>query len=596
MPTSLKIGAHRETKPEEIAAAFNEHFSCIADTILNEANIQRDNLNSQVYLNNVLHFINSCSPNTDVPSLYIQPMTENFLSLQITKLPEHKAKGYDSINVKLLKIAKPHILQPLLYIYNTSITSGSFPDQWKIAKITPVYKSGQKDNVDNYRPISVLSPLSKILESYMSINLRDHLTKYNLLSEFQYGSRPNHSCETLLINLTDKWLEAMDNGNLTGLLLIDFRKAFDIINHKILIDKLSCYGINGTVLQWFISYLSDRKQRVFIGAASSDSLPVVSGVPQGSCLGPLLFLIYVNEIPSINTFCNTHLYVDDTTLHHSSSSVYDLNTILQQSADVLSSWSKANQMVIHPKKSKAMILGSSRKLVGTDESLNILIDGERVKQSNCEKLLGVHIDSSLSWNDHVFKTVKQFNSKLEVLRKAKPLLSLKNTLTLYNSITKPTIEYCCSVWGNCSVDLLQNLTLAQKRAARLLLGSSRHSRSFDLFQKLNFTPICDVIRIRLLDLTYKALNGQTTPAISSLLVKPSHRYQTRSKNNLTLVLPSAKTNAGRRRFSSIATLIWNSLPDEMHQIDSHALFMNRCNSYYREKLIIENEIKTDRLY
>lgn len=379
-------------------------------------------------------------------------MTEHYLSLQLAKLPDNKAKGLDSINVKLLKITKPHILQPLLYIYNLSITSGSFPDHWKIAKITPVYKSGQKDNVDNYRPISVLSQLSKILERYMSDNLRDHLIKYSLLSEFQYGSRPSHSCETLLVHLTDKWLGSMDNGNLTGLLLIDFRKAFDIINHKILIDKLTLYGIHGTVLQWFTSYLSDRKQRVSIGAVSSDFLPVVSGVPQGSCLGPLLFLIYVNEIPSINPSCSTHLYVDDTTLHHSSSSLYELNTTLQQNADALTSWAKSNQMVIHPKKSKALIVGSSKKWIGTEKSLNIYIDGVKVKQSACEKLLGVHIDSSLSWTEHAFKTIKKFNSKLELLRKTKTLLSLKNILILYNSIAKPTLEYCCSVWGNCSAE------------------------------------------------------------------------------------------------------------------------------------------------
>ena len=221
---------------------------------------------------------------------------------------------------------------------------------------------------------------------------------------------------------------------------------------------------------------------------------MLNGVPQGSCLGPLLFLLYVNDIPLGNSSTATHLYVDDTTLHYSSPSVTELNINLQRGANASSFLANSNKMVIHQQKSKIMILGSQRKLEGTEEYLNVKISGKTVEQSHCEKVLGVYLNSSLKWSDHVFKCIKNFNSKLELIRRAKPYLSPNHMLLLYNSIAKPTIEYCCSVWGNCSSELLQQVLLAQKRAARLLLNADTSCRSLELYQKLKICPFSDIVR------------------------------------------------------------------------------------------------------
>ena len=231
---------------------FNLHFSSIADTVFAEAGIQHQDQNhhSEEILDTVNCFVHQLAP-TGVPPVPIPPVPEDFLSQQIEGLSTNKAKGIDSPNVKLLKMARPMIKASLLYIHSSSISLGIFPHQWKVAKVTPVHKFGPKENINNYRPISVLSSLSKILERCVSTHLLDHLCRDNLLSECQYGSRPYHSCETLLLSLTDKWLESMDNGNLTGLLLIDFRKAFDLINHEILIKKLALYGVEGMYYSGF---------------------------------------------------------------------------------------------------------------------------------------------------------------------------------------------------------------------------------------------------------------------------------------------------------------------------------------------------------
>ena len=188
----------------------------------------------------------------------------------------------------------------------------------------------------------------------------------------------------------------------------------------------------------------------------------------------------------------------------------------------------SNKMLIHPQKSKIMILGSQRKLEGTEEYLNVKISGKTVEQSHCEKVLGVYLDSSLTWSDHVFKCIiiKKFNSKLELIRRAKPYLSPNHTLLLYNSTAKPTIEYCCSVWGNCSSELLQQVLPAQKRAARILLNADTSCRSLELFQKLKICPFSDIVRQRILNLTFKSLNDLLSDSMANLFKRPSHRYTT----------------------------------------------------------------------
>ena len=356
------------------------------------------------------------------------------------------------------------------------------------------------------------------------------------------------------------------------------------------------YGLKDSILQIFKSYLTERKQLVSIGRATSDLLPVHTGVPQGSSLGPLLFILFINDIPLVNKECNSYIYVDDTTLVKSGTSINTVRSHLQTGADNLSNWASENRMAIHPNKTKVMLIGSRQKLSTINEPLNVSICGTTISQTTCEKLLGVHMDDSLTWNTHISHVIKKYNNKLELVKRAKPYLTPKLLLLLYNSIAKPTLEYCCSVWGNCSTDALGRVTSAQKRAARILLNADYTIPSITLFKEINFIPIHDTIRHRILLQTFKCIYDISPPCLSTLMEKPTHHHSTRAIANNNVHIPKARSNAGKRRFSFMASTLWNSFPNEAKKISSQPSFNKYCKSYFSQKLVSSTKLNSIRLY
>ncbi len=256
-------------------------------------------------------------------------------------MDKNKSTGFDNLNVMLLKLASPIVCDSLAYICNLSLLTSTFPSKWKVAKVTPIFKAGDKDDVNNYRPISVLPVISKIIERNVHNQLYDFFTTNNLLNQCQSGFRKHHSTATTLLDVTDHILNNMNNGMITGALFIDLKKAFDTVNHKLLLQKLQSYGINGCTLHWFSSYLCKRTQAVSINSTFSDVKNIDIGVPQGSILGPLLFIIYVNTLPDcIN--CKCVMYADDTTLLFTASDHDTLQKNMNESLSKIGRWFENN--------------------------------------------------------------------------------------------------------------------------------------------------------------------------------------------------------------------------------------------------------------
>ena len=238
-----------------------------------------------------------------------------------------------------------------------------------------IKKQGSKTDIDNHRPISVLPVISDILEKHVCKHFIDFFTNHDLLYKCQSGFRANHSCETILIKITDEWLEAMDKGLFTGVVMIDLRKAFDVVDHKLLLKKLQVYGLNTNSLKWFQSYLSGRYQKVCVDGKLSEPLGIHSGVPQGSILGPALFLLFINDLPLVLKN-NIGIYADDSTLYASAPTLAEVEEKIRPDIDAVSMWAKENKMKMHPAKTKYSIISTRQKIVNSaKQSLDLSVDG-----------------------------------------------------------------------------------------------------------------------------------------------------------------------------------------------------------------------------
>ena len=267
-----------------------------------------------------------------------------------------------------MKIFVPYITDSIVKLGNVSIAEGQFPDSWKIARVIPLFKKGSDADVNNYRPISILPVVSKIIEKHIALSFHAFLNNNNLLHQRQSGFRYNHSCQTALTLMTEEWLEAMNNGELTGVLMVDLCKAFDLVDHSLLLQKLEIYRCTTNALNWFTSYLFNRSQKVDIDGILSDPLENKSGVPQGSVLGPLFFILFINDIFLNPALENMSLFADDATDHHTSKIIQNISSKLQIKATSVNQWCEINRIKMSIEKTKIMPIGSRQKLNQMSES------------------------------------------------------------------------------------------------------------------------------------------------------------------------------------------------------------------------------------
>lgn len=541
--------------PEETANTFNEFFTNVF------RNYDTETANTSVNLTKLDSFVNeklSHGNNFQIPLV-----STDFVFEQLICLDAMKATGVDELNAKYLKLAAPIISVHVSKIINLSIEHGIYPDVFKKAKVTPIHKKGQKDDKNNYRPISILSVLSKVIERHVSNSLCNYLQDNNLIHDQQSGFRKQHSCQTALTKLVDDWLYAIDNGDIVGTVLLDLTKAFDLVNHDILLSKLSMYKFNSNSLSWFKSYLNNRSQQVAVGCQLSDSLPIQSGVPQGSVLGPLLFIIYINDLPLHTKYCSTDMFADDTTLTMTGKISSDLSTHINTDLDLVQQWCDSNKMVINPAKSKAMFITSKGKQHRAVPETSILIGESEIHTSTQEKLLGVITDSTLSWQFQIDSVIKKCNSLLFLLSRLKQYLSIHVRIMFYNAYILPHLDYCCTIWGNCNSEYLDRVTKFQKRAARLILDKDYDTPSEELFSMLNWMTFRDRIQYQKAILVYKILNNLAPSYLSNLFLHTcdTHSLNLRSVATDLLHIPKPNTELYRKSFAYSGSKIWNSLPE-----------------------------------
>ena len=535
-----------------IANSFNNYFNSAASSLVN---------NSTQSFNDPLSYLESC-----VHSLFLSPVSSDEVSKIILDM-KNKKSNQSSCPDHILKRIN-HLVSPTLSkLINSSFQSGTFPNCLKHAIITPVFKSGNKKEVSNYRPISVLSTYSKILEKCMLNRICSFLNRFNLITKNQYGFIKGCSTEDAVSQLTEFLYKNLNSKFYSIAIFIDFRKAFDTIDHQILFKKLESYGIRGAALSWFQSYLDQRKHSVKIGEKISDSKVLEIGLPQGSLLAPTLFLLFINDLPKFSKKALSILYADDTTLCFSGSNFTELIRQCNQELEKFSMWTAANKLFINTSKTNYMII-TNRPI--NNPLSNLLINGNSIDRQASVKFLGIIIDEKLNFHNHIQHLCDKTAKNTGILNKMKHCVPTKLLNNLYYSLIYPYLIYCTPIWGGTFTSVLEPLRKIQKRAVRIVNKKPYLYHSNPLFLSSNFLKIDEIYKFKVscnLFLNSDHSNFERT-----------HNFNTRNRN---LLLPNfQRLTTTQRSLTFAAPNIWNQLPDSLKDSPSFPIFKRNLKKYF----------------
>jgi hypothetical protein len=543
--THFKVNDEVVTNKKFIADLFNKFFVNIGP-----------NLSKEIPVCNTdpLEFIN----NTNIGrSIYLRE-TNNDEVEKIIKEQKSNSAGYDEITAQLLKNTYNLYLTPLVHLVNLSLNQGIFPSELKVARILPLYKSGDARLVKNYRPISILPIFSKLFERIIHDRLLEFIEKYDILNNSQFGFRKKHSTTTALIVLVDKILNGFNNGEVTLGIYLDFSKAFDTINHSILLKKLSKYGIRGIALNLLDSYLSNRRQFVSFNGCQSNSLSISCGVPQGSILGPLLFILYINDITKVSNILYPILYADDSNFFVQGSNLANMVSILNDEMIKVVNWINANQLSLNINKTLYMIFKTKKRKVAI--AGDVKINNVSIQRVYDTKFLGVILDCHLLWDKHITYIRSKISKSIGIISKVKKVLGLNTLVTLYYAFVYPYLNYAVELWGSSSQQNLQTIFKVQKKIIRIICKVPYCTHSAPLFSDLKILNIFRIYEYHVSILMFKVTKGLCPQLIKEMFENDiDHMYHTRQESKYRL--PLYRLSVCQKGFRYKGTSIWNVVTD-----------------------------------
>ena len=483
---------------KEIADAFNDYFIGIG---AQDTETSQGNSHYSDYLGN--------KPNCN---LQFHPITNCDVAEIIGNLKPKTSTGIDTISSKLLRQTKDSITESLTIIVNQMLKTGTFPELLKISKVIPLYKKGDNSSLSNYRPIALLPSISKIFEKAILTQLTEYLENNSIIHPHQYGFRKFHSTEYAALHLTDYINYEMDRGKTPTNLYLDFSKAFDTLVHSILLHKCKHYGIDGLAYKLIESYLGNRKQYVEFNAERSDIKSIKNGVPQGSILGPLLFLIYINDLPNASHVFDCLMYADDTTLFCCLEDIKSINKqdVINEQLQRIHNWLTANGLKLNTTKSKYIMFRKQNKNIPL---FNIHINNVNIESVQNFNFLGLHLSSDMTWNFHINEVSKKISRNIGILKKLQLIVPNNILLTIYNTLILPHINYCLLSWGSKPDKIFQ----LQKRAVRAISGANSKSHTEPLFKFYNILKVDDIFTYKLLTFYWKAKQAQLPKYLSKFL-------------------------------------------------------------------------------
>lgn len=578
--TVLDVNGEKCHDKKDVADHFNHFFTHVASDLVNQLPKQEFNsydVDSPVFKNQY----KSVVPD----SFQLQEINEEFVLNEIHSLDISKSTGLDGIPGRFIKDAAEAITGPITHIINASLRCGVVPHDMKIAKVIPLHKKKSKLEAGNYRPVSILSVVSKFLEKAVFHQLNDYLVNNNLIYQFQSGFRGSYSTDTCLIHLQDHIRKQTAAGNYTGMILLDIQKAFDSVDHQILCNKLSAMGVHSTSIDWFQSYLSGRRQVVSINRVESDPLTITCGVPQGSILGPILFLCYVNDMPnSIN--CLLLQYADDSALIYSDKDPNNIKKNLSSNLESGNKWLIENKLSLHMGKTELILFGTKRKL-GQYTDFSIICDGQLIKAKHSVVYLGLELNQYLDGEQIVLGIISKTNSRLKFLYRQANYFNQNVKKTICTALVLCLFDYSISSWyGGISKYHARRLQCAQNKVIRFILGKDFYYHinhaDFKTLGILNINTRAEQLR---LNHVFNVFHG-TSPVYmreSFIRVNSVHSHNTRG-SSFNFQLPKIKTHsAGSFYYNAIKN--WNRLPENIKSIllkynfkkDAKAYLLNHMN-------------------
>ena len=515
------------------------------------------------------------------------PITQEELRKYIMQSPT-KSCQLDPIPTFLLKECIDTALPILTETVNRCLTSGHMPPRFKRALLSPIPKKPKIPHLKNFRPISNLPFVSKVIERIVIDKLSTYCANHNLDENYQSAYRKHHSCETALLEVANVILTNMDNQQVTLLTLLDLSAAFDTVPHRRFLKRLeSDYGITNTALKWFESYFENRQQTVIVNGAESAPKALSTGMPQGSGTGPWGYTKYTGPLGAlIRLMCILyHMFADDTKLHTalnpcSKTAQFSAKDRIEKCISAVSSWMTANRLKLNSDKTEFIMIGTKRQLAKMNFG-SITIDNETIKSRPAVRILGVIFDSEMKMNAHVTQTVRKCYGKIREIASIRRYITFQVAQTLVQSMVMSHLDYGNSLLYGISEHLLTKLQRVQNAAARVILGYTKYDHITPGLVKLHWLPIKYRILFKIAMITYKVLSTNQPKYLRQLLVFQNNKRSLRSGNENLLKVPKTKLKtAGDRSFALAAPTIWNSLPKTVKEAPSLPLFKKELKTYY----------------
>ena len=541
------------------------------DKVINDPNEKADLFNTFFQSQSQLDDTNIIVPTLPAPTVTIDSIhleTQEIYSILKT-LQIGKACGPDMINNRILREIADSVSPVLTDIFNTSLSTAKVPDIWKQSNVSPVFKKDDKTNVENYRPISLISSVGKTFEKAVYKHIHNFILANQIITPFQSGFMPGDSTVNQLTDMYNTFCRALDEGKEVRVVFCDINKAFDRVWHRGLLAKLYHYGIIGNLHKWFENYLTDRIQRVTIPGGSSDWVSVNAGVPQGSILGPLLFLLYINDIVhEINS--SIRLFADDTSIYIIVDFPDSAAQILNIDLERIANWAAKWLVNFNANKNESMLI--SRKILRANHPI-LYFNNVSIEQVQSHKHLGIYLSDKCEWHVHLENTEKKAWSRVHLLRSLKFDLDRKSLQTMYFSFIRPVLEYADVVWDNCTQQQMNDLEKIQLEAGRIVSGTTKLVAIDRLYRELGWLKLSERRKMHKLFLFYKMQNGLVPDYLTELVpsrVGDNTTYSLRNAEHLQQIHASSRLFFDSFLPSTIRE--WNRLPSDTKSAPSLSSF------------------------